>query len=307
MVLRLRRSLPRHRTRRLGDQSSRRRGCWPSSCTCFSSFSALLACRSICRRRCRPKLMQPPPQPRQERRRSCSCSRAWRCRRCARARARRCRISIAARARRSRRPRSTARCRWRKATRASAPKRRPKKRCAARGRRPSPPRPRHPCRTALGDRSAQCRNGDDAAAADAAAAGRLARRRAQEPAEVRPEGIVQQSEGADAGLWPAAVRHQGRRVRTVDPPLHFPGAPQLVRADGGHDDARACGDHVLRAPQRRADRRDGDSALGDRVVQYGCRQRPARLESHHAAAAGVSGRPGVFYGHFYYNESPSGR
>ena len=41
--------------------------------------------------------------------------------------------------------------------------------------------------------------------------------------------------GQVAGIRPAAVRYQGRRVRPVDPPLHLAGPPQLVRADGGDD------------------------------------------------------------------------
>ena len=95
-------------------------------------------------------------------------------------------------------------------------------------------------RNAVGRRSAQRRHGDDAEAAGAAAAGRLARRSVEEPAEVRAERVVQQPEGTGAGIRAAAVRHQGRRVRSVDPPLRLAGAPQLVRADGGDDACAAA-------------------------------------------------------------------
>ena len=43
--------------------------------------------------------------------------------------------------------------------------------------------------------------------------------------------------------------------------------------------ARPRRDHVQRASQRRADRRDGGPAVGDRVVQHRGRERAARVES----------------------------
>ena len=136
--------------------------------------------------------------------------------------------------------------------------------------------------------------------------GGSARRSAEEPAEVRAERVVQQPEGPGAGIRAAAVRHEGRRVRSVDPPLRLAGAPQLVRADGGDEHARPRRDHLQRASQRRAHRRHGDSPVGNRLVQHGGRQRAPRIESDDAAAAGVSGRQGVLHGHVLLQRIPPG-
>ena len=141
-----------------------------------------------------------------------------------------------------------------------------------------------------------------------AAARRIARRSAEEPAEVRAEGILQQPEGTGPGIRTAAVRHQGRRVRSVDSPLRLAGAPQLVRADGG--DVACAGRVVITFyVHRNGALTDvtGGPAVGDRLVQHRRRQRAARVESDDAAAAGVSGRQGVLHGHVLLQRISAGQ
>ena len=216
-------------------------------------------------------------------------------------------MSIAARDRPKRRRRSRTRCRRRAAIPPSAPKSTPEEKMRGEGPAPAARAAGAARRDAVGRRAAPGRHGDDAEAAGAAAARRIARRGAEEPAEVRAEGILQQPEGPGAGLRPAAVRYQGRRVRSVDSPLRLAGPPQLVRADGGDDDARARGDHVLRASQRRADRRHGGSAVGDRSFNTAAVNALLASNPTTPLPPEYPDDKAFFTVTFYYNESPPGQ
>ena len=73
-----------------------------------------------------------------------------------------------------------------------------------------------------------------------------------------------------------SVRHQGRRVRPVDSPLHRAGEAQLVHPLRGDVDEGARRDHVQRAQGRIDHRPDGGRAVGGRRVQQRGVRRAAR-------------------------------
>ena len=140
------------------------------------------------------------------------------------------------------------------------------------------------------------------------AAGRLARGGAQEPAGVRAARVVQQPAGRHERVRPAhPVRHEGRRVRTVDPPLRRAGAPELVRAERRHADER---------PRRDQFNVHKDGRITDLTVVA-----PANVESFNTPRSMPRCRripptplppeypadKAFFTVTFYYNESPGQR
>ena len=222
----------------VGDQPARRRGCVGHRSR-RARRRAAASRRSISSNTCRAPGSQPPPQQQPSRREERAAVRLRRsresiCRRCAQPdRAELSDVDRSARA--PEKPPALdepVAVRARQFRRADGSRHR-KSDARARAPRPSPRPRRRPSRRR---RSLDQRQADMAMMQkpqSPAAAGRVARRGAEEPAEVRGEGIVRQPEGPGPELRPAAVRHQGRRVRAVDPPLRLAGAPQLVRADGG--------------------------------------------------------------------------
>ena len=96
----------------------------------------------------------------------------------------------------------------------------------------------------------------------ATAAGRRARRGAAEPESLRPESAVRESERQGRVRTLDPVRHQGRRVRSVDPPLRGAGETQLVRALRGDVAARPRRPDLQR-PQGRPHHRPADCAAID--------------------------------------------
>ena len=147
------------------------------------------------------------------------------------------------------------------------------------------------------DPNAESRYGDAAAAARAAAAGRLAGRCAAEPAEVRRQesfdnqkgssrssGRLQfDTKGVEFGPWIRRFVSQVRRNWFV-PYAAMSLRGRVVITFFVHRNG-ALTDVTVIAPVER------------RLVQHGRHERAARLEPHRAAAAGVSGRQGVLHGH----------
>ena len=93
------------------------------------------------------------------------------------------------------------------------------------------------------------------------------------------------------------VRHQGRRVRAVDPPLRRPGEAQLVHAQRGA--MRCAATWSCSSTSTRTARSPTSTSCGRRTVDSFNRsavQRARRVESDAAAAARVPGRQGVLHG-----------
>ena len=201
----------------------------------------------------------------------------------------------------ARRRRSRIRCRSRAAIRPSATEAAPEERMRGEGPAPSSPRRRRRAgRDAVAslDPSGRRRHGDDAAAAAAAAARRLARRGAEEPAEVR----------ADRNR--STTRRD--RSRTSGRCSSTPRASSSVR--GFAASSRRCG--ATGSCRWRRCRMRGRVVITFYVHRNGALTdvtvvRPSEIESFNtaavnallasnptdAAAAGVSGRQGVLHGH----------
>ena len=86
----------------------------------------------------------------------------------------------------------------------------------------------------------------------ATSVGRLARRRAAQPAALRAARSVREPAGRRRVRSGDSVRYQGRRVRPLDPPLHRAGQAQLADSVRGDVDERARRRHLQRPQGRHA-------------------------------------------------------